>query len=510
IQNEERFTNNDEHSDNDSNQVILTMNWDQGDYTVTSVTGYIDYTSDEYIDVDLTGVETLTFEQTEKFDQFSQEIRITSPGGETVDWIAGAYFQQWNLDYTQDNYIDDENLLSALSAIGIGSAAALGLPGFNPNAPMFTNANPLLSQTYGVSAADIAASNIAGGGTAASGRATNALQFVSMKELLNSNNHREYESESTTYSIFGQATWNYSEELRFTLGARYTAEDKEAERSVESFNTAGLTPVPANIFQQTVTSRVFGIDAHAVKDDRKEESVTATAIVEWDVSLDAMVYASISNGFKAGGFDARAGRAADFEYEDETVITYEIGGKAELMDGRAQVNGAIFYTDYSDLQVSQFDGNVGFIVGNAAKAKSRGVEIDGRMMLTEELMLLGSMAYLDYEFVDYDTGACDSSTTLATGAVTCDRSGDAANYAPMWSGTVTLDYQKPVTDYMNLHVTLDASYRSEQTVEATFDSGLVQDSETDVNARIALEGDNWMLALVGKNLTDNDYIGYAS
>lgn len=489
-QNRKRQTNNDEYSDNETNQVVLTMNWDYDAFTITSVTGYVDYELDEDTDLDLSGLESIRAAQQEKFDQISQEIRFTSPGGETVDWIAGAYYQSWDLEYGQQNLIDDENLTSALSALGEGLLTpTAGVTGFNPNASLLAN--------YGVGAPFLAST--------ASGR-----QLFSLKEINNTSNVRDYSGSSDTYSAFGQATWNVNEEVRLTLGARYTLEEKDAERSVTIYDTSGGSLTPAGLEAQLVMGSVFGIDNHAVKDDRSEESVTGILIAEWDATEDLMLYASVSNGFKAGGFDARAGRADDFEYEDETVINYEIGTKAELLGGRAQLNAAIFYTDYTDLQVSQFDGTVGFVVGNAAAARSQGIELDGRIMLTEELLLIGSMAYLDYEFKEYEGAACPPKVTLDTGAVTCDLSGEANTFAPELSASITLDYITPLSDAFNLHVTMDTSYRSEQYVEATLEPLMEQDSEVNVNARIALEADNWMLALVGKNLTDNDDIGYSA
>lgn len=489
-QNRKRQTNNNEYSDNETNQVVLTMNWDYDAFTITSVTGYVDYELDEDTDLDLSGLESIRAAQQEKFDQISQEFRFTSPGGETVDWIAGAYFQSWDLEYAQQNLIDDENLTSALSNLGLGLLApSAGATGFDPSSSLLAN--------YGVGAPFLDAT-------------ASARQLYSLKEINNTSNLRSYSGESDTYSAFGQATWNMSETLRLTLGARYTLEEKDAERAVVIYDTTGSSLTPAGIEAQLVMGGVFGIENHAVEDERREESVTGTIIGEWDVSEDLMLYASLSNGFKAGGFDARAGRAEDFEYEDETVINYEIGTKAELFGGRAQLNTAIFYTDYKDLQVSQFDGTVGFVVGNAASARSQGIEVDGRIMLTEELLLIGSMAYLDYEFEEYEGAACPPKTTLDTGAITCDLSGEPNTFAPELSASITLDYITSLSDNFDLHMTMDTSYRSKQYVEATLEPLVEQDSQVNVNARIALESENWMLALVGKNLTDNDDIGYSS
>ncbi|WP_390614441.1 TonB-dependent receptor [Maricurvus nonylphenolicus] len=486
----ERQTSFGEHSDNESNQIVLTVNKDYDNFTLTSVTGYIGYEYEELTDGDMTGYDMLEIHSNEEFDQFSQEIRFTSPGGETVDWIAGAYFQTWDLDYGQEVPSGEDNVFSAISA-----QAALGIPaatGFDPSNP--ANVYPY----YGVNPLLVAANPAIASG----------LFAYSLVEGENTSSLRNYKGTSDTYSVFGQATWNYSEELRFTFGARYTLEEKDAERDLAIYDISGGGYAPASAGALAMQSTVFGTQPHAVEGDRREESVTGSAIVEWDATAEMMVYASVSNGFKAGGFDARASSPDNFEYEDESVITYEIGTKTELMGGRGELNAALFYSDYSDLQVSQFDGSVSFAVGNAAAAVSQGIELDGRFMITPELMLIGSMAYLDFSFEEYEDGACPSKVTLDTSAISCDYSGKPATFAPEWTASITLDYQRPLSDLINLRMTMDTSYRSEQYIEATLDPYLLQDSETNFNARIALESEQWMVALVGKNLTDNDSYSY--
>jgi len=76
-------------------------------------------------------------------------------------------------------------------------------------------------------------------------------------------------------------------------------------------------------------------------------------------------------------------------------------------------------------------------------------------MLTEELLLIGSMAYLDYAFKEYAGAACPTKTTLDTGAVTCDLSGATNMYAPEISASITLGYVTPLVDIFDLHVTMD-------------------------------------------------------
>lgn len=466
-QNFKRNTNLDEVSELDSDNVTLTVNWDADAFTLTSITGYLAYETDETLDTDGAGVDAFTQEQEEEYSQFSQEIRFTSPGGETVDWIAGLYYQEWDLDYEAKFMIDDENLWSALGAIG----PAIGRP-------------------------DLAA----------------------LSSLTNLLNIRDYEGDSKTYAAFAQATWNINQETRLTLGGRYTQEDKTGSRSMNIYNT---TTGELDVVQAITMSVVFGVDfanlgeatggafpIHDLKDDRSEGAFTPSATFEWDVSDSTMLYLSGSTGFKAGGFDARGNLAKDFEYEDESVIAFELGAKSRLLDERLELNAALYYSEYDDLQVSQFDGTLGFVVGNAAEATSQGLELDGRWLLADGLTWTFGLAYLDFEFGKYKNATCPAMHSLLTGEALCDFTGKRNIYTPEWSGSTSLDYVMGMGTTWDFHATLDLNYKDDHFVDVTLNPDIEQEGYTKVNARLALESENWMLALIGKNLTDKDVTSF--
>jgi iron complex outermembrane receptor protein len=117
-------------------------------------------------------------------------------------------------------------------------------------------------------------------------------------------------------------------------------------------------------------------------------------------------------------------------------------------------------------------------------------------------------AYLDFQFDEYD-GACNAGLRLAPDA-TCDYSGKPNIFSPEWTANASLEYVTGVTDSIDFRGNLDVLYTDEQYVDATLDDNIIQDGVTRINARLALEGDAWSLALVGKNLTDEDVSSYAT
>ena len=468
-QNYKRNTNIDESSDIDTDNVTLTVNWEAENFSFTSVTAYLGYDTEELLDTYGSGIDAFVMTQDEDYDQYSQEIRFTSPGGETIDWIVGAYYQDWDLDFAADFMVDDENLWSALGVLGS------------------TTSDPNLA-ALGV-----------------------------LTDLLST---RDYSGDSETWAAFGQATWNISDTYRLTLGARYTSEEKTGFREMNIYDT---NTGELSIIQGATAKAVFGVDyanlgeatgglfpIHSLDEKRGEDFFTPAATFEWDVSLETMLYASVSSGAKAGGFDARGNLAQDLEYGDETVLAYELGAKSRLLDERLELNLALFYSEYDDLQVSQFDGTLGFVVGNAAEATSQGVELDGRWLLAEGLTWSFAAAYLDFEFDDYQDGSCSSKVTQATGQTLCDYSGKRNIYTPEWTASSSLDFVTGLTQTLDFHATLDVLYSDDHYVDVTLNPDIEQDSYVKLNARLAVEADNWSLSLVGKNLTDEDIVTFST
>lgn len=456
-----RNTNISERSDNDVSNATLRFDWGLNWATLTSISAYLDYSTDEATDTDAAGIDAFTNKKDESFDQFSQEIRLTSPGGEFFDWIAGAYYQTWDLSHQSLFLVDDENLWSALGALG----AATG--------------NPSLA----------------------------ALGY-----LTNIENTRTYDADSDLWAVFAQGTFNIGDRFRLTLGARYTDERKSAHRVLDIINSQ---TGQFDLTQAIIGSAIFGVDfktlgevtggafpIHDIRGNRSESSFTPSLILEYDATEQMMLYVSAKKGYKSGGFDGAGNRASNFPFEPEKVWSYEGGMKTTMAGGAAELNAAVFYTDYQDLQVSQFDGTLGFIVGNAAEATSKGVELDGRWAMTEDWTLLGSLGYLDFTFDDYQGASCPAMDALISGEKLCDFTGEPNIFTPEWSASVSLDYLTALNSSLNLHGVLNSNYVDDQFVDVTLNPDVKQDAYTQWNARIALEANWWSVALVGTNLTD--------
>ena len=396
---------NDDYSINETNSAALTLNFSVGNFEIKSITGYLDYTYDDACDCDFTGATLIKYESDEDYEQTSQEIRITSGGGDFIDIIAGVYYQKDELLFN-DALVTEEN-----SALG-------DLLNTIQNDEQLTNN---LSQIAGP---------------------------------------RSFEQDSELYSAFGQLTINLRDDFRVMAGMRRSKTEKSAQRELtitksdrvsslesevdqtyssglpgEDYGFDGIIDFNdhENFFRKTRTtlSTALNVLPHRQEGSREKMQTSYSLILEWDINEDLMSYLSRTRGYKSGGYDVRSNNPTEkkhaidnlrnyisntslvpgtyvpgtFEFDDEESLAHEIGIKASIGDA-AEVNIAYFYNNIKNLQVSVFDGGVGFNVSNAASAITQGVEIDGRIALSDKILLSGSIAWLDFEFEDYQDGVC--------------------------------------------------------------------------------------------------------
>jgi iron complex outermembrane receptor protein len=225
-----------------------------------------------------------------------------------------------------------------------------------------------------------------------------------------------------------------------------------------------------------------------------------------------MVYFSVSSGVKSGGYDARSNNAPEnggsFEFDDEDATSYELGSKMLFNDGATELNLALFYMDYNDLQVSAFDGVLGFNVGNAAKAVTRGIELDGRWLVTDRLLLSGSIAFTDFEYKQFYGECYFGQVPDAPDGINCDYKGKTNMLSPDFSGILSADYNARLGGSLDWGFNLDVIFSGKYLTSSNLDPLQEQSSYTKLNARLSITGrsERWELALVGKNLTNEKII----
>jgi len=242
------------------------------------------------------------------------------------------------------------------------------------------------------------------------------------------------ENETDSYSVFGQFTYNITDRLAVTLGGRQTDEEKDISRLG--------TPTA------TSPNRIFDF-----KTGNDWDSFTGKFGLEWQVTDDHFLYLTVSEGFKSGGYQGAAATEliAITPFDPEEAILYEIGAKTEWWDNRIRLNAAVFYTDYTDLQILQLlveeDAPFGtggqLITQNAADAEIEGVELEFTIIPFDNLTIQGSYTHLDTEFANFFTPAGFRPPDLGAGTTT-DRAGNPLRNAPDNAYNVLVRYDMEV------------------------------------------------------------------
>lgn len=474
-----------EFSNNKMQTYSLGLDWKIGDYTLKSTSAFTRLKYDDNCDCDFTGADIFSAGFQEKFDQASQEIRLISPEFDRFDFILGGYYEHTKQDYGDQIVVASNSLL---------------IPAINAQAPGFGN---LLANTQAARTARV---------------------------------------KGDVLSAFAQANWHFMPDVTLQLGGRYTYEWKTGARGMAILGIDGNALPAAQAAAPLVYANLFGITSEnlnslgpqgaffigqlgqlPISGSLKKGRFSPDVKLKWEIAHNRMIYASWSRGYKSGGFDFRANNrsvfptlADSFQFKDESATNYEIGGKFSF-GRKLEINVAAYRTEYKDLQVAIYDGILGYNVGNAAKAKVQGVEVDGRWAVTDRLTLSGSAAYTDFKFTDYPNGQCYfgqvPTTDLNGDGVLdhCSYNGQSNQLVSKWEGTLAAEYRYPIFGSYALDATADMSFKSKYNASPLFDPHAVQGAYQLVNLRLAFSPDSerWQIAVLGKNIFDKRPLTYA-
>jgi iron complex outermembrane recepter protein len=299
-----------------------------------------------------------------------------------------------------------------------------------------------------------------------------------------------YGQTTKSWAVYGQATYALTDSLGVTAGIRYTEDDRDAF-----------------LFNENI--------GHVSFDDRLKNSDTwdnVSYLFTLNYALNdwTNIYGTYSTGYNSGGFNSRASTLSSWEtpVDEEQLYSWELGLKTDLFDSRVRLNAALFYNDYEDIQVAQFEagsGGASSRIVNAGQATYQGLELELVALLTRGLLLEATYGYLDAEFDEY----------LARNPAT-DREEDIADVttvsrAPENNASVALQYDFDPFSFGTLSARVDVMYTDGYTFHPFQNQYDSADDHTLVNARLSLKdiglGDNGNLRVAAwvKNAFDEEY-----
>ncbi len=308
----------------------------------------------------------------------------------------------------------------------------------------------------------------------------------------------------TTYSQSGfvQLRLQIESALELAGGVRYTHDSRDSVdgNSYVNPNAAALVRAAGNYFVRSYSGSNWSPE------------VTLT----WHPALNQTLYAAYKTGYKAGGFSypltlTTKFTAANTTFRPERSSGFEVGYKAQLLDRRLTLQAAGYLTTYKDQQVSSFDqATITYLVGNAAKSRLKGVELQAVATPIKGLQLRLNAGYNDARYVSYPQGPCPAGFTAAQGCIGgfTNLSDHLLPRAPQWQGNAGFTYDTPLNDSLKIEFTGDALHSSSYFLQDNLDPYAVQRAFWKFNASVSLDtlNDRWRLSLIGRNLT-NKWVG---
>lgn len=387
-----------------------------------------------------------------KIDAFSQELRMSGDINK-LTWVGGVYFSK-----------DEVDTINHLTQ---------GLT---------TNTNP------------------PGGGLGG---------FQAVDKLAN--------SKGKAWALFAHTEWSLSDKTKLVLGARQTRDEKDfigCSQDVHGdvstlfaaiFNS-GAVPGGCVTLLEDAPIPTSGM----TYDSLNESSTSGKVALDYNLDENTLVYLSYSRGFKSGSFPTvTASLGVQLNpVVQEKLDAYELGFKATLFDNSVQLNGAVFYYDYTDKQlltkIPTVFGSL-FTLGNIPKSQVQGLELDLQMQPLQGLFMSFGGSYVETKIKEF-TGYTQ------TGLSAVDLSGSEFPFTPKVELAALINYERPVGDGLVAFIGSDVSYTgSSQTDYASDDAPLrpifKSGSYTLVGLRVGIHSteDIWNLSFWGRNITDEFY-----
>ena len=300
----------------------------------------------------------------------------------------------------------------------------------------------------------------------------------------------ESNSQTRSYAVYGEGTYQLTEALSVTGGLRWTKDDKDYPISCTGIFCQG-GPVDLN---------------------ENWDEVTGKLAVNYQLNENQLVYLSFTQGYQSGGFqslcfgDLTAACAAT-PFDPQTVDSIEAGWKADFFDNRLRFNAAAFYAMYNDIQQVVTNNAGGFPTANIGDVDVYGVELELLWAPIEGLNVYANLGVQESDFGSVDPlsppgGLGDSCNADPTPPCAVPTDELASN--PKWQGKVGFDYSIPLENSLAFFYGLDVFHSDNYYNDAR---NLVEiDSYTRLNGFIGFGADDrkWQVVLTGKNITDKE------
>ncbi len=446
-----------------SDLAAATLTSEIGGNTLTSITAFSDYAvRDQNGDIAQVLLPVVTYDDNQKGSVFSQEVRLASPTGGKFEWLAGGYYEHSNF-----------------------------LRGGDTPTFVIGAAGPFVPLPAPLSAFKVGQPGDAG--------------FLDSKEA------------ETYGALFGQLTYHFTDRLSLSGGLRDQIQAENASINNHyvispatptlSLGPCGLLPINLLTVSLTPTATVAcprapinGAFSH------QTNYLSWNVTGQFQATAATMAYVTVSQGGKAFGYNIGFGNtpASQRRFSNETVTNYELGLKTRLLEGRAQLTLATFYTEERDYQNAGFVG-LQFQVDNAQLVTVKGFEANGHIVLGYGFTADAGLTYVDAVYNKYTNGSCYFGEPANNGHGGCNLSGKGLPQTPQWRTHTSLQYTHPLA-IGELYSRLDWTWQSSMLADTNLDPRSLQGDYSLVNLRLGVQFDHGLdVSIWGNNVSNTTY-----
>ena len=300
------------------------------------------------------------------------------------------------------------------------------------------------------------------------------------------------DSKTTSVALFGQATYEINEKLSVTAGLRWSEDEKEF-----SGTASGRRFDNGDTLHEDMNGN--RVESYAFSTSQTWDEWTPSFNIDYQATDDIFFYGSVAKGYKAGGFNGEG-----MEKEEEAVVAfrpeiawnYEFGFKTQFFDDRLRLNGAIFFTEYTDIQNQVWvetgkntPDNLQVFNGSG---EAKGFELEATAIFTEHFKMTGSYGLLQTEFTE---------DFIVDGV---NYKGNDMRRTPKNSLSLSAIFEWEIADIGESSFRLSYQYTSEFYFDNDNNPLTQVDSQTNLDAVWMLRSfeDTWAVQVWAKNITD--------
>lgn len=483
---------------------------------LTSVTSWREWESTLGQDIDYTGADIAYRVNDGDYgftvDNLTQEFRLAG-STDRFDWLVGVFATSEEVGRTDSWYFgaDYTPFLSFLLSARLNAA--------NPALPISPNTIGCYTRTAQTAGGF---GTCLGTGGALSGGGPGFIVGQGYEDV--------YNQDSTSYAIFTNNTWHVTEQFDITLGLRYTMDDKSLQGLQTNVNGNGGT-CSAALANAAAIGGVVGASAptllaniclpwansafnnRGVSESFDDGELSGTIKAAFRLNPSILTYVSYARGYKSFGYNLDRTQTgitpnASLFFPSEVVDSYEAGVKMTLLDRTLLLNATYFDQTFENFQLNTFLGTA-FVVESIPELTSRGVDADMVWFTPiEGLSFQGGVTYTDAQYGVFTAADLSSPGNFPQLSLL---PGARASFAPEWSATGSINYDRNIGNGMRAGFSLAAKYMDDYNTGSDLLPYKMQEAFTTMNGRIMLgaEDERWTAEFWVQNLTDEEYIQVA-